>query len=235
MNEILPALQHVSFLRDVDDDTRRSFAALGTCRSFPRNNILFHHDDPCLAAYLIVGGKVKLGLISDDGRELTLDSFGPGDICGLVAAIDGKPHTGTAITMQAARIGIIPRDAFQQWLAQRPALQGRILLDVADMLRSAYNRVGSQVLLSVKHRLREVLLELARSDGESGSAEELIVARPTHQELAERVGSTRVVVSRAIKALLEEEDGISMEGRVLRVRLRAVETDPPPVPSRVRT
>jgi CRP/FNR family transcriptional regulator, cyclic AMP receptor protein len=227
MNEILEILPQVSFLADEDEETRRSFAALGTSRSFPRNNILFHHEDPCHAAYLVISGKIKLTLSHEDGRELTLDTFGPGGICGLIASIDGRPQTGTAITMKSSRIAILPREPLARWIGERPALQGRILLQIVELLRTAYGRVGSQALLSVKHRLREALLELARADGAVSAAEEIVVARPTHQELAERVGSTRVVVSRAIKALLEEEEGISMEGRVLRVRLRTVETDPP--------
>lgn len=227
MNEILDVLPHVAFLADEDVDTRRSFAALATVRSFPRHNILFHHEDPCLAAFLVIRGKVKLALSHEDGRELTLDTFGPGGMCGLVASIDGKAHTGTATTTAASRIAILPREPLARWIAERPALQGRILLQVAELLRTAYGRVGSQALLSVKHRLREALFELARASGARSANGEIVVARPTHQELAERVGSTRVVVSRAIKALLEEEDDISMEGRVLRVQLRRVDSEAP--------
>jgi CRP/FNR family transcriptional regulator, cyclic AMP receptor protein len=229
MSELLGITHSISFLAQEDAETCRSFAELGSCRTFPRGNILFHHDDACLAAYVIVSGKVKLCLSHEDGRELSLDVFGPGDVVGLVAAIDGKPHTGTAITALESRIAIIPRERFQAWLAARPLLQGRILLEVVELLRHAYKRVGSQALLSVKHRVRETLIAMAIADGDDdgiGIHRELVVARPTHQELAERVGSTRVVVSRAIKELLEEEDGISMEGRVLRVRLQAVDLSP---------
>ena len=59
----------------------------------------------------------------------------------------------------------------------------------------------------------------AQSNGTTVDSEEYVSPRPTHQELAERVGSTRVVVSRAIKELLEEEESIRMDGRTLRVRL----------------
>jgi CRP-like cAMP-binding protein len=103
------------------------------------------------------------------------------------------------------------------------------------MLRSRLQLVSAaRTLLSVKDRVRATLLDMARANGTRSALQELVLPRPTHQEIAERVGSTRVVVSRALKTLLEEEEGISMEGRVLRVRLTAVETDPPPVASRVR-
>jgi CRP/FNR family transcriptional regulator, cyclic AMP receptor protein len=223
MNELYDVLDQVPFLAGEDEETRRSFAALGISRTVPRGNILYHAGDPCLALYVVVSGKVKAVLAGEDGRELALQIFGPGDVCGLVAAIDDGPHTGTAITLASSRIALIPRDRFHAWLVQRPLLQGRILIQLAQLLRHAYARVGTQALLPVKHRLRAALLDMARADGTLSALEELVLPRPTHQELAERVGSTRVVVSRAIKALLEEEDGIRMDGRVLRVRLTAVE------------
>jgi hypothetical protein len=52
--------------------------------------------------------------------------------------------------------------------------------------------------------------------------QDIVFTRPTHQELAERVGSTRVVISRAMKELLTEQETIAAQGRVLRVRLQAL-------------
>src|SRR5688500_12270043 len=57
LREVLPS---VFFLHDQDDATRLSFADLAITRSFPKGNILFHHGDPCFAAYVIIDGRVKL-------------------------------------------------------------------------------------------------------------------------------------------------------------------------------
>ena len=76
-----------------------------------------------------------------------------------------------------------------------------------------------QALLPVKRRVRAAIIEFAQSNGTPVGGDEYVAPRPTHQELAERVGSTRVVVSRVIKELLEEEQAIRMDGRTLRVRL----------------
>ena len=44
----------------------------------------------------------------------------------------------------------------------------------------------------------------------------IVFTRPTHQELAERIGSSREVISRILKELLES-DFLGAEGRVIRV------------------
>jgi len=75
-----------------------------------------------------------------------------------------------------------------------------------------------QALLPVKRRVRAALIELAQTEGIRADSQDYVVTRPTHQELAERVGTTRVVVSRAIKELLDEEPWIRIDGDTLRVR-----------------
>jgi CRP/FNR family cyclic AMP-dependent transcriptional regulator len=186
------------------------------CRAFPKGNILFHHGDPCFAAYVVITGRVKL-IAAEGGREFALEVFGPGDVCGLIATLDGGPHNGTAITLSSCKVGVVPRERFQSWIASHPLLQQTIIVALVKMLGGVYERVGMQALLPVKRRVRAALIEAAQSQG-THSDHEYIVPRPTHQELAERVGSTRVVVSRAIKELLAEESWIRMDGHTLRVR-----------------
>ena len=218
MNELLDVLPRVFFLHDQDDATRRSFAELSVCRTYPKGNILFHHGDPCLAVYVIVSGRVKLTVAAEDGREFALEVFGPGDVCGLIAALDGVANNGTAITLSTCRVAVVPRDRFESWIAQHPRLHQTITAALVKMLRSVYERVGMQALLPVKRRVRAALIELAQSEGVRSDSLEYVAPRPTHQELAERVGSTRVVVSRVIKELLDEEHWIRIEGDTLRVR-----------------
>lgn len=219
MNDLLVVLPRVFFLHDQDEATRASFAELCICRNFPKGNILFHHGDPCFAAYVIVSGRVKVAIAGEDGREFTLEVFGPADICGLIATLDAGPHNGTAITVSSCRIAIIQRERLLAWIMERPRLQQTITAALVKMLRNAYERVGMQALLPVKRRVRAALIEFAQNHGTFSDAKEYVAPRPTHQELAERIGSTRVVVTRAIKELLDEEDWIRIDGHTLRVRL----------------
>lgn len=224
MSELLRLTPSIFLLHDQDDETRTSFAALGSCRTFPKNNVLYHHGDACHAALVILAGRVKLVLASEDGRELALEIFGPGDICGMIAALDGGTHIGTAVTLSSTRVATIPAERLREWLAQHPVLYRKIAVALAQVVRSAYERAGMQALLDVKSRIHATLLDIARQDGtQSPGSPDIVAPRPTHQELAERIGSSRVVVSRVLKELLEENATIRVEGRTIRVKLHAVE------------
>jgi CRP-like cAMP-binding protein len=212
------ALPRLFFLRDADEATRASFSELAVCREYPRNNILFNHGDPGHTLYIVLSGRVKVSLINDEGREVVLTLSGPGGICGLVAMLDEGPYTGTAMTLEPTISALIPQTRFIGWLRDRPVVHRQLVLELTNMLRAAYEKVGEQALLPVKRRLLAVLIDIAREEGQE-KGQDIVFTRPTHQELAERVGSTRVVISRALKELLDEEDAIAAQGRVLRVRL----------------
>jgi CRP-like cAMP-binding protein len=82
-----------------------------------------------------------------------------------------------------------------------------------------------QALLPVKRRVRAALIEVAQNHGVIDGDHQYVAPRPTHRELVEQIGSTRVVVSRVMKELSDEERWIRMDGRTLRVRQDFEETE----------
>jgi CRP-like cAMP-binding protein len=226
MTELADALAGVYFLRDQPESVRNEIASMAACRRYPRGNILFYHGDPGSMLYVVVDGQVKISVISEDGREVVVAFMRSSGVCGLISALDGGRHVGTAMTVTDAYLAGIPADRFLGWLRQHPALHQSLLMEMAQMIRAAYEKVGEQALLPVKKRLLTTLVEIAREEGRQ-TGTEVVFIRPTHQELAERIGTTRVVVSRALKEILEEEGVIQETGRVLRVRLTALQEAAP--------
>jgi CRP-like cAMP-binding protein len=220
--ELYSVLSQLFFLRGVSEEDRAALARLAICHSYPRNNILFYHGDPCDAVYIVLAGRVKISLMNEEGREMVLSAPGPGDVFGLVGALDGAEHIGTAIVASDCRLARVPRERFTSWFEQRPHLHHPVLTEFAGMLRKAYEKLGEQALLPVKRRLLGALLELARSQGTPSGVDGVAFVRPTHQELAELVGSSREVISRLLKELIEEEDDLSVQGRVIRLTMSAL-------------
>lgn len=210
-------------LDEADPDARRELSRIAHAHVYPRGNILFYDGEPADAVYIVMEGRVKVSLISEEGREVVLAVMRPGDAFGLLGALDPRAcHVGTASTITDARLAKIPRDPFLAWFDRHPAIHRPILGDFAAMLSHAYQKIGQQALMPVKERLRAALIELARADGRPGPSDLVEFERPTHQELADLIGTTRVVVSRLLKELVEDEPSIAATGRVIRVSLRKV-------------
>lgn len=226
MSELEAILPNVFFLREASEAVRQQLARIAICHEYPRGNILYYHGEPVESIYIVVAGQVKIELISGEGREVTLAVVRPAGVFGLVAALAQSPHIGTAVTVTECHLAKLSRGAFMPWLAGHHELHQPLAAELAHLLRDAYEKIGEQALLSVKRRLLATLLEIARAEGRREKEGEVVFVRPTHQELAERVGTTRVVVSRLLKELIQEEEDLKVQGRVFRVSLRTVTESP---------
>lgn len=215
----------VLYPRDADATARADLSAIARVHDYPKGNILFYHGEPSDAVYIVLAGKVKISFISEEGREVILAVMRPGGVFGLVGALDAAArHVGTAITITDCRLAKVPREEYLAWFDRHPRIHRPMLGDFARMLACAYEKIAQQALYSVKDRLLAVLIEIARADGRLGEGEAVEFIRPTHQELADMVGTTRVVVSRLLKELIEEDEALAeRSGKVIRVSLRRVE------------
>ncbi|MFQ5889506.1 MAG: Crp/Fnr family transcriptional regulator [Gemmatimonadota bacterium] len=215
--ELLSAARDFSFLKGADESALEELAALAVCHDYPKNNILFYRGEPAGPVLLVVKGRVKLILDNEEGREVVVRLLRPGGLFGLIAALDGGPQAATAVAVTKSRLARFEGDAFVGWMTRHQVTHETFLREFGQRVREAYHRIGEHALLGVKERLWSTLLEIAEREGEPDpGSEEIVFTRPTHQELAHRIGSSREVVTRLLKELLES-DLLEAEGRVIRV------------------
>jgi CRP/FNR family cyclic AMP-dependent transcriptional regulator len=82
-------------------------------------------------------------------------------------------------------------------------------------VRDADERLSDLALLAVEQRIAKALLRLGKTVGVPGEAGALVIAnRPTHQELASLVGTSRETVTRVFNTLAHQGQ-ISLRGRAV--------------------
>ncbi|MFO7589228.1 MAG: Crp/Fnr family transcriptional regulator [Gemmatimonadota bacterium] len=222
LDEARALLRALPALSGLGDEALDRLARIARFHDYPKGNILHYQGDADGAVFLLIEGKVKILLMNEEGREVVVDLVLPGVFFGLVSAVEGGSHPAHAITLTAARLARIQQGAFRKWLDAEPTAERIVLEQLAARLRAAYQRIGEHALLGVKERLMSVLLEIAGREGrQAPDGDDMLFTRPTHQELAERIGSSREVVTRVLKDLLED-DLLSADGRVIRVPLSAL-------------
>lgn len=206
------------FFAGVGDEAIDALAAIAICRDYPKNNILSYGGDPASTVFLVVAGRVKISLTNEEGREVIVSLLGPGGIFGLTSALDGGDQLGDAVTVERSRIARFPREHFNPWVEAHPDVQRALVRELNRRIRNLHHKIGEHALLSAKDRLLFTLLEIAEDEGEEApGGTEITFTRPTHQELAHRIGSSREVVSRLLAELLDSELLQADEGRVIRV------------------
>ncbi len=205
-----------SLLRDSDLDL---LAPLLTEREYPRNRVIRFAHDPCDAFYIVLKGSVKVMLVAEDGREVVLSLVRTGDFFGEMALLDDEPYAASVIAAEDTTLLVLLRDDFRRSIRELPEMSFGLLRALCGRLLEADSRIGGLMLLDVTGRVAHLLLEL-----ESRDPGRELRDLPTHQVIAQMVGSTRETVSRTIGAMTAKQMIEMVDGRVRIVDREALES-----------
>jgi CRP/FNR family cyclic AMP-dependent transcriptional regulator len=227
-------LRQVPLFSKLRDSDLERLAPLFVEREYPRNRVIRFAHDPSDALYVVLRGQVKVMLIAEDGREVVLSLVREGDFFGETALLDDEPYAASVIAMEDSRLLVLLRDDLRRMIHEVPEMSFGLLRAVCGRLLEADHKIGGLMLLDVHGRVAHLLLDLA-SHGDGG----MITEMPTHQVIAQMVGSTRETVSRTISAMttrqlievkpegvriLKREELEGAAGHMLRRRLKTPAT-----------
>ena len=194
-------LKKISLFACLDDDILDNLQKTALKRSYPKNTILFSKGDLSDSMYIVVQGKVKAVIYNEEGREIILSFFGPGEYFGEMSMLDGQPRSASMVTKSSCQLLIIRKEDVMKALFGNPEMTSRLLIRVLGKLREATDRIENLTFLNVYERVVNLFLHLAQP-----KEKELILhEKLTHQEIANMVGSSREMVSRIMKELVYGE------------------------------
>jgi CRP-like cAMP-binding protein len=146
-----------------------------------------------------------------DGRTITLAHFGPGDIFGEMAMLDGERRSATVESVEDTdAIAILSAD-MHRLLREYPDISVKLIAALGRRLRETNERLARQSFQTVQSRVAAVLAELVQEARSEGSNEGDVVITATQAELAQMAGSSRESASRFLAVL--ERAGIISQGR----------------------
>ena len=207
-------LKHVMLFSGLEDEDRRSVAALAIERRIPAGQVLFREGQAAEGFYVVLDGRVKVYKLSPDGRQQILHVFGPGQAFAEAAMFAGETFPAFAESLAESRVAFFPRDRFLKGLRDNPALAAGLIASLARLCRQLTTLVGQIALRDVTGRLARYLADLARRKGtalEKGASVRLDLPKG---ELARHLGVDPATLSRAL-GRLASADLITVEGRVI--------------------
>lgn len=163
-------------------------------KQYPKGSVVLFEGDPGDSLFIVRGGRVKVVLVGEDGREVILGILGVGEHFGELSLIDQQPRSAHVIAMEDASLLVLRSEDFKRRVEAAPEIAWAMLAELARRLRRADDKIGGLVLLDVPGRIARLLLDFA---GEQGS--ETIEKPLTHQTIADMIGASRETVSRAMR------------------------------------
>ena len=176
----------------------RELAARGRMQQYRKDVVMLQEGDHGDTLYIVLAGRVKVFATGVDDREIVFDIHGPGEYVGEMA-LDGGPRSASVMTLEPTTCSVVTRVTLKDHIAKHPEFAFELLAKVIRRARRATESARDLALLDVYGRVRRLFDSIAvERDGTRQIPEKL-----THQEIADRVGSSREMISRLLKDLSE--------------------------------
>lgn len=175
----------------------RAIASSGVVRKFPKNTVLINEGDQGDSIYIVLSGKVKVFSSNEAGKEVVIAFHGPGEYVGEMS-LDGAPRSASVMTVEPTACAVVSRAHFRDFILACPDFALHLIEKLIERTRLATENIKSLALSDVYGRLVRLLQSLAQErDGRQVIPEKL-----TQQDIAERIGASRDMISRLMKDLV---------------------------------
>jgi len=164
-------------------------ALSGRVDAFPAGATIFAQGDDTDSVLYVQKGRVKLSVVSQNGREAVVGVLGRGDFFGE-GALAGQPvRLATATALTASRILFVPKGKMIRMLHRQHALADRFIAHMLARNIRLEEDLVDQLFNASEKRLARTLLVLARYGRPDGPHQ--VLPRISQEVLAEMIGTTR--------------------------------------------
>jgi CRP-like cAMP-binding protein len=164
-----------------------------TTATYRKGQVVFAQADAADAISYIQEGKVKLTVVSNNGKEAVVAILGDGDFFGEGCLAGQQVRMATAAAMSESVIVRLEKGEAVRVLHDEPAFSELFLKHLLSRNIRIEEDLVDQLFNSSEKRLARVLLLLAKFGRES--APETVIPKMSQETLAEIVGTTRSRVS----------------------------------------
>jgi len=186
-----------TLLDQVPAEQVRELLKIARRRTFSRNEVVFHRDDPADCLHLISKGYFAIRVMTPLGDVSTVAVRGPGDSFGEMALV-GKVsrRTATVSALQDAETFALYRQEFERLCREQPSVNIVLFTFLVDEIRMLNQRLLEALYVPIEKRVRRRLLELASVYAtQSGD----VTIPLTQETLAELVGGSRATVNQILR------------------------------------
>src|SRR4051794_38229077 len=204
-------LARVPVFEELADGDLKRVADVAVPRHFAAGQAVFHEGDDSDTCYIVQEGHARALREHADGRQITLATFGPGDIFGELAMFDDERRSATVEAIDDLHLlAILGRD-MRRLMTVHPQIAVKLATSLGRRLRATSEQLARQSFQTVQSRVAAVLAQLVEQAQAEGAPARDVRITATQADLAKLAGSSRESASRFL-AVLERAHVIS-QGR----------------------
>ena len=196
----------------LDPGLLREIARQGGVKPYPAQAILINEGDASDSLYIVLSGRVKVYSNNAEGKEVVIATHGAGEYVGELS-LDGGVRSTSVMTLEPTTCSVVSGANLRGFIAANPDFASHLILKLIRCVRQATESVKSLALEDVYERVVRLLADL--SDPVEGGPRRRVREKLTQQDIADRVGASREMVSRIFKDLTAGGYMASEAGRIV--------------------
>lgn len=206
-------LQGTALFASLDNEACSAIAQEMREVNFNSGQVIFSRGDDGKDAYLVAKGRVRLSVLTAEGRELSFAHAEEGSLFGEIAMLDGGQRTADATAASKVSAFSLSRAAFERLRAAHPEISDAMLHFLCKRLREADQQLEAIALCPIEVRLARFFLAAVRAKaGDEPEDDQVEIPFTMSQsELALLIGASRPKVNTAL-SLLESNGAIKRSG-----------------------
>jgi CRP/FNR family transcriptional regulator len=209
--DIASLLARVPAFAELGPQELAEVAAVAVPRSFAPGESVFREGDASNTCYVVRDGRARAIREHADGRQITLATFGPGDIFGELAMFDDERRSATVEAIEELDVLAILGSDMRRLMREHADIAVKLAVALVRRLRSTNERLAQQSFQTVQSRVATALAQLVDQARAAGAAERDVEVTTTQADLAKLAGSSRESASRFLAVL--ERAGVISQGR----------------------
>lgn len=198
------ALKRTDMFQSLADPDLDAIAARAIPRRVERGAVILRRGDPNGGMIVVMSGRVRVSVVSEDGKEVTLSVLGNGQVLGEMSLLDGGTSSADVTAQEDCVLLVIERAQFLNLLRQNSDLCLHLMALLSRRLRQTNAALEDMALLDLPTRLGRLLKRLAKDYGIPVRTGTRIEVRLSQKDLSTLVGASREKVNKQIR---EWEDG----------------------------
>ncbi|MHC8322958.1 Crp/Fnr family transcriptional regulator [Pseudomonas sp. GB2N2] len=178
---------------------QNSLLAAARVRRLSTGQRLFKRGDPPCGLYAVLEGAVRIGAVSEQGKEALLSLVESPHWFGEICLFDGQPRTHDAFGVGQCVLLHIPQSALLALLDEQPLYWRQLALLMSQKLRLTFINLEQLSLMSAPARLAHRLLMIADGYGEIDPPKRVL--QLPQEQLASMLSLSRQTTNQILKEL----------------------------------
>lgn len=193
------AIEQCFCFEELDQSEVSELSRISQYKHLEANEALFHQGDEAGFFYILIDGRIQAYKLSQEGQEMTMHLFGPGDIFAELPVFGHhKTYPVSTRALESSNLLAVEGAPFIELASKKPAILLKVLTRLCQRLREFGARIEDLTFLSVDARLAKYLLSVVAE----GQTE--IHLRTSKKTLASMLGTIPETLSRAFKRMTKE-------------------------------